>query len=64
MPNAQTAFFGRQDPRLEPLYEAAMSNLSREHYVAFRDARAAMIQQQVETFLGIAGVNDLPTASR
>jgi len=54
MPDLQTAFFGRNDHQVEPLYRAALGKLSREGFIAFRDARAALIRQRVEAFLGLS----------
>jgi hypothetical protein len=53
MPDEITAFFGRQDPQVEAPDRAALPKLSRETYLAFRDARAALIRQRVEDFLGL-----------
>ena len=58
MPDVRTAFFGRHDERLEPLYRAALGTMSRDSYVAFRDARTALIRAQVEVFLGVGAANE------
>jgi hypothetical protein len=38
MPTTTTDFFGRNDPTLEPLYQAALQDLATEQYLAFRDS--------------------------
>jgi len=40
MPTTTTDFYGRRDETLEPLYQAAIANLTRETYQSFRDERA------------------------
>jgi hypothetical protein len=56
MPDSSTALFGRDDQGVEKLYQAALQNLNRESFVAFRDARAALIRSKVEQFLGVKTV--------
>ncbi len=63
MPDDKTAFVGRQDPRVEVPYKAALSQLSRETYVAFRDARAGLIRERVEDFLGLTPASETPKES-
>jgi hypothetical protein len=53
MPDDKTAFYGRGHGQVEGPYKAALANLNRETYLAFRDARAELIRQQVEAFLGL-----------
>jgi hypothetical protein len=53
MPDQTTAFVGRNHPDLEPLYQQALVSCSREHFQAFRDARAALIRARVEAFVGL-----------
>ncbi len=67
MPDADTAFFGRNDQKVERFYKAALHNLSRDSYVAFRDTRATLIRERVEAFLGVVATDgltssDLPSA--
>lgn len=57
MPDAGTAFFGRKDPKVEPLYQAVLANLCRETYIAFRDARASLIRLKVEEFLCLGAID-------
>ena len=57
--DGSTGFFGRELTGVAPLYRAALSNLSRETYLAFRDARAALIRQEVEDFLGLSDLADV-----
>lgn len=53
MPDAHTAFFGRGNAEVEGQYKAAIANLDRQTFLAFRDARAGAIRQQVEAFLDL-----------
>ncbi len=53
MPDNETAFFGRGAAGVEQAYQAAVANLSKETFIAFRDARAALIQKNVREFLGL-----------
>lgn len=55
MPDNETAFFGRGAAGVEQAYQAAVANLSKETFLAFRDARAALIQKNVREFLGLNG---------
>lgn len=55
MPDDETDFFGRHDPVVEKVYQAALKNLNKETFLAFRDARAALIQKNVREFLGLNG---------
>ena len=54
MPNTSTGFFGRQRAELEPLYQAALADLNRETFLAFRTARFKLIQAEVEDYLRLA----------
>lgn len=65
MPDDKTAFYGRGDGQVEVPYKAALAKLNRETFLTFRDARARLIRQQVEAFLGLAGGGPptAPTAS-
>lgn len=54
MPDATTDFFGRNRAELESLYQAALSDLNRETFLAFRDARLRLIQREVTSVLGLA----------
>jgi hypothetical protein len=53
MPTAATDFYGRNDDLLEPLYQAAIGNLTRETFQSFRDERAARIVTAVNQFLNL-----------
>lgn len=53
MPDMATDFFGRKQAELEPLYQIALTELDRESFLAFRDARLRLIQQEVTTVLGL-----------
>jgi hypothetical protein len=53
MPTTSTDFYGRHDEQLEPLYQAAIANLNRETYEAFRDERASRIIAAVNEFLDL-----------
>lgn len=55
MPDDETDFFGRHDPIVEKAYQAALKNLNEETFLAFRDARAALVQKSVREFLGLNG---------
>lgn len=50
-PDQSTAFWGRKHPDVEIYYENALSSLSRETFLKFRDMRATSIKKQVEDFL-------------
>ena len=54
MPDASTAFFGRNHTQLEPLYAAALANLTRDTFLAFRDTRVSLIQTCVSEYVGLA----------
>lgn len=54
MPDESTDFFGRNRAELEPLYQAALADLNRETFLAFRDARLRLIQREVSSVLGLA----------
>jgi uncharacterized protein with ParB-like and HNH nuclease domain len=58
MPDARTAFYGRNNLRLEPLYQRALGDMNRDNFLAFRDARAELIRQDVEAFLGLSIVTE------
>lgn len=60
MPNDATSFFGRREGSVERAYQActaevtaADKQLTRESMLAFRDARAALLQAHVSEFLGV-----------
>jgi hypothetical protein len=53
MPDATTDFFGRRQSEVDALYLATIQNLSRDTFVAFRNARASLIRERVEQFLGL-----------
>jgi hypothetical protein len=53
MPDQSTDFFGRHRAELEPLYQAALANLTRDTFLAFRDARLRVIQSEVTSVLGL-----------
>jgi uncharacterized protein DUF262 len=53
MPDANTDFFGRGRPEVESAYQAALSGLDQDTYLAFRDARAALIRSEVSAYLGV-----------
>lgn len=52
MPDQDTDFFGRKDANVEHLYKQALASLTRESYLAFRDARAERVRQEVTAYLG------------
>jgi hypothetical protein len=56
-PSAKTDFFGRNRAELEPLYQAALAELTRETFLAFRDARLRVIQTEVACYIAIPGGN-------
>jgi len=53
MPTTTTDFYGRHDDTLEPLYLAAIANLTRETFQSFRDERATRIVTAVNEFLDL-----------
>ncbi len=53
MPTTTTDFYGRQDETLEPLYQAAIENLTRETFQSFRDERASHIITVANEFLDL-----------
>ena len=65
MPTTTTDFYGRHDETLEPLYQAAIANLTRETYQSIRDERAARIVKAVNEFLDLdrTSTADGPSAS-
>jgi Protein of unknown function DUF262 len=58
-----TDFYGRNDEVLEPLYQAAIANLTRETFQSFRDERAARIVTAVNEFLDLDQVGTADGAS-
>lgn len=55
MPDGSTDFFGRNRAELEPLFQSALSDLNRETFLAFRDARLRLIQAEVKAYLALSG---------
>jgi hypothetical protein len=56
MPDGATSFFGRNVECVETPYQSAIKEkekLTRERFLAFRNARAAQIQAKVKDFLGL-----------
>ena len=52
MPDANTEFFGKNDPELQPVYQAACSGLTQATFSAFVSKRRELIRKQVVSFLG------------
>jgi hypothetical protein len=63
MPTNTTDFFGRDDETLEPLYQAALANLTRETYQSFQDERKARIIAAVKGFLDLDQASTADEAS-
>lgn len=53
LPDDATGFFGRNLPEVESTYQAALTCLDRDTFLAFRNSRAALIRGRVEEFLGL-----------
>ena len=53
MPDSQTAFFGKESPTVSMAYQSAVENLTRDSFIAFREARATLIQTKVREFLSL-----------
>lgn len=53
MPDQETAFWGRNNPRINQKYLAVVENLSRKNFVAFRDERTTEIKKCVFEFLNL-----------
>lgn len=51
MPDINTAFWGKDDPEINQKFLAALKNLNRDTFQAFRDMRANAIQKNVLQFL-------------
>ena len=54
MPDANTEFFGRDDPELQKLYQAACANLTQATFSAFVQKRTELIRTKVKGFLKLA----------
>jgi hypothetical protein len=52
-PNADTDFFGKDNPIIAGTYANAVSNFGRENYSAFTLTRTTLIQRKVEEFLSL-----------
>jgi hypothetical protein len=53
LPNADTEFFGKDDPGLKQLYEDANKNLTQDTFSAFTQRRKDLIREKVVDFLGM-----------
>jgi hypothetical protein len=53
MPDQNADFFGRGIDSVEPKYNMACANFSRDTYLAFRNARAEVMREEVKKFLSL-----------
>ncbi len=56
MPDKNTDFFGKDDPELNKLFQAAYKNLNQPAFSAFIQRRKALICERVRKFLGFSVV--------
>lgn len=53
MPDADTEFFGKEDPELFGIFKAACGEFTQENFSRFVERRRALIRRKVTAFLGL-----------